>query len=440
MNVRPRVAIVGGGIAGLGAAHALADTCDVELFEASDWLGGHANTRTVTDSSGAARDVDTGFIVYNERTYPELIRLFDQLDVPTQLSDMSMSISCAECGIEYAGRRPRSIIQALLRRPRRMGRLARGITRFLSLGMEELRDADPAADAAASLETLDAWTRRHGIDDIVRSHFIVPLLAAVWSTPPSQTLDMPARTVLRFLANHGLLGREGVQWRTVTGGSRAYVERLRASLEARAARIHLATPVARVHRIGPGVEIETGNGARMPFDHVVIAAHADDALALLDVPTQLEREVLGVWEYTRSEAVLHSSEALLPAMRAAHASWNYRLPDCAAASGPPTLTYSMRTLQGVGGRDHWCVTLNDEGQVPAEAQHYRASYSHPRFTAESVATQALLPELLEEAEGTLTSFCGAWQRYGFHEDGLHSGLTVGRHVSRMLAARGKVLA
>ena len=415
-----RVAIVGAGIAGMAAAWELRERCEVHLFERDARLGGHANTQDVPDGTGLA-PIDTGFIVHNRRTYPHLIRLLDELGVETRETEMSLSVECRACGIQYAGRRPWSLVVGALRRPRLLVLLT-GIVRMLRLARRDL------AQGLQPEETLRDWAARRRCSDLVVSHFLVPLAAAVWSAPPGRALDMPAGSILAFLDNHGMLSVRALQWRTIVGGSRAYVSALRARLEADGVHVRTGSAVERVRRVDGGVELEVGDEL-LRFDAIVLAAHADLALDVLDDPTGRESELLGAFTYTENPAVLHRDARMLPTQQSARASWNYRLASCDAHGPAPTVTYFMNRLHGLELDDPWCVTLNAEpGDVAQELEHYRVAYRHPQFDAGTLRAQARLGELDTAAADTRTVFCGAWRGYGFHEDGMRSGVEAARVV------------
>ena len=388
-----RIAVIGTGIAGLGAAYALSRAHDVELFERDGRPGGHTNT-IVHD--GLA--LDTGFIVHNESNYPELIRLFGELGVRTQPSEMSFSVSCERHGLEYAGRRP------LGHAP--LG-LVREIVRFLRRARGTL--------AGAREQTLGGYVAEHGYSPQFRDHFLVPLTAAIWSSGTGAALDFPAGYALDFFDNHGMLGFRRKRWRTVTGGSRAYVEAL---LDRSQATLHLGLPVRAVTRDDAGVELSTADGGTRRFDGAVLAVHGDQALPLLADPSDDERRILGAFRSTASETVLHTDERLLP-RRGARASWNYRLADCGSTNGHPTITYYLNRLQRLDTDRHYCVTLNRSAEIAEESVIRRIAYEHPLYTFESLRAQAELPGLNGPRK---TAFAGAWQGFGFHEDGLASGL------------------
>jgi predicted NAD/FAD-binding protein len=387
-----RTAVIGTGIAGLGAAYALSRAHHVELFERDDRPGGHTNTIL---HDGLA--LDTGFIVHNESNYPALIRLFSELGIRTQASEMSFSVSCARHGIEYAGRRP------LGRAPLR---LVGEIVRFL-------REARGTIDQARE-QTVGAYVTHHGYSVQFRDHFLVPLTAALWSSGTGAALDFPAGYALRFFDNHGMLGFRRKRWRTVVGGGRAYVQAL---LERSRATLHLGLPVRSVERHEDGVDVRTADGEARRFDRVVLAVHGDQALPLLADPSDDERRVLSAFRSTASETVLHTDERLLP-RRGARGSWNYRLADCGSANGHPTITYYLNKLQHLETDQHYCVTLNRTDEIAEDRVISRIAYEHPLYTFESLRAQVELPVLNRGR----TAFAGAWQGFGFHEDGLASGL------------------
>jgi uncharacterized protein len=384
------IAVVGSGVAGLGAAYALSRTHAVELFEADERPGGHANTISV-----AARELDTGFIVHNTANYPQLTRLFRELGIATQPSEMSFSVSCA-CGLEWSSRRPWTCGPKLLRE----------IVRFL-------RTAD--ADDARGL-TLSEYVRRDGYSEGFRRHYLVPMTAALWSMPPSLVLEFPAEALIQFFANHRMLGFRRHRWRTVAGGSRTYV---RALLERSGACVHLGAPVRSVRRDASGVEVRTDDGVSRRFDGVVVATHAPQALSLLADPSDEERRLLSAFATTPNETVLHTDARVLPRAAAGHASWNVRLQTCGEDQAKPTMTYLLNRLQRLDGDERYCVTLNETGAIDPAKIIRTIQYDHPQMTLASTGAQADLHTLNGQRA---TAFCGAWQGNGFHEDGLVSGL------------------
>jgi uncharacterized protein len=387
-----RIAVIGSGVSGLGAAYLLARSHDVHVFERDRRPGGHANT-VVHD--GLA--LDTGFLVHNERNYPLLTRLLRELAVPTHESDMSFSVSCASCGLEYSGRRP-------FAQPANATRPA-----FLSLLWEIgrwLRTARPEDESQALADYLDV----HGYSQRFRRHFLVPLTSALWSTSPGRALEFPASYAIRFFANHGMLGFGRFRWRTVTGGSRRYVDAIANTL---GDRLRLGHGVRSVRRSPDFVELRVADGIER-FDRVVLATHADEALALLEDAMPEERRVLGAFGYTTNHAVLHTDARFLPRTSAARASWNYRLAD----DGRPTITYHLNRLQALDAKRDYCLTLNED--VGEEHILQRFTYEHPLYTVGTLRAQAELPRLA----GGRTHYAGAYFGNGFHEDGLASGVAV----------------
>ena len=389
-----KIAVVGSGVSGLGAAYLLAQAHDVHVFERDGRAGGHANT-VVHD--GLA--LDTGFLVHNERNYPLLGRLLRELGVATHESDMSFSVSCSGCGLEYSGRRPFAQ-PANLARPGFAGLLWE-IGRWL-------RTARPGDESQSLAEYLD----EHGYSRGFRRHFLVPLTSALWSTAPGRALEFPAAYAIRFFDNHGMLGVGRFRWRTVTGGSRRYVDSIAARL---GDRLRLGSGVRSVRRSPDGVELRIGDAVER-FDRVVFATHADQALTLLEDPTLHERRVLGGFAYTANEAILHTDSSYLPRTPRARASWNYRLGD----DGRSTITYHLNRLQALTAERDYCLTLNE--QVPEEHVLERFTYEHPLYTVETMRAQVELPLL----GGGRTHYAGAYFGNGFHEDGLASGVAVAR--------------
>ena len=410
---RRRIAVVGSGIGGLTAAHVLQRGADVTLYEAADRLGGHADTHEVIASDGRVLGIDTGFIVHNERTYPLLRRLFGELGVATRDSDMSMSVSCAGCGLEYAGGRGPSGLMPAARtvRNRRYLRMLGEVVRFHRRALDVLESQDDDL-------TLNEFLRAGRFSQYFVAHFMTPLVAAVWSTAPSQTGDYPARYLFVFLANHGALGISGAPvWQTVVGGSARYVERAVKHLSA----VQTSTPVRAVRRTGGGIEIRDDADTVSWFDAAVVATHPDQALRMLATPTPAERSVLGSIGYTVNPAVLHTDTSVLPRARRAQASWNYALPACDATPTSVHLSYNMNRLQGLDTDETYVVTLNDDGdRVAPERVVDRMVYAHPRYTTVSVGAQRRLPEL---NDGTL-AFAGAYHGWGFHEDGCRAGVAA----------------
>jgi uncharacterized protein len=412
---RRQVAVVGAGVAGLTAAYLLQRACDVTVYESQDRLGGHAHTHDVATGDGRMLALDSGFLVHNTRTYPNLIRLFGELGVATQDTEMSMSVRCEGCGLEYAGSRgPLGLFPSVssAARPEYLAALAtvpgfyRDARRLLvSPGREPL--------------SLREFLRRGGYRRYFISHFVIPLVAAVWSCPPAEALAYPARYLFEFLDHHGMLrvGRSP-GWRTVTGGSRTYVERIAKQLTTVASGV----PVRAIRRVAGGVDIHDGDGGTRHFTAVVVATHPDEALRLLDPPTATERDVLGAFRYTASEVVLHTDARLLPQAPAARASWNYLLRDCAATAANVHVSYHLNRLQGLAGPADYLVSLNALDRVRPDRVLRRMTYGHPVYDQRSVAAQRRLAGL----NTPVIAFAGAYHGWGFHEDGCRSGVAAAR--------------
>ncbi len=412
---RRRMAVVGSGVAGLTAAHVLQRSADITLYEADERLGGHADTHEVALSDGRAVGIDTGFIVHNHRTYPQLLRLFAELGVDTQESDMSMSISCGECGLEYAGGRGLTGLLPSLRavtKPRYLRMLAE-VRRFHSRAHTLLDGTDDEL-------TLGEFLSAGRFSRYFVGHFITPMVAAVWSTAPTQAGDYPARFLFRFLDNHGMLTVTGAPtWYTVTGGSARYVEKLAKGLTA----VETSTPIRRVQRTATGVEIRDDADTVEHFDAAVLAAHPHQALGMLATPSADERALLGAIDYTVNPTLLHTDISVLPRARRAQASWNYAMPSCDARPTSVQLSYNMSRLQRldeIGADRTYVVSLNSEHRVDPSTIIDRMQYEHPVYTLDSVAARERLPELNDR----VLAYAGAYHGWGFHEDGARSGVAA----------------
>lgn len=427
-----RIAVIGSGVAGLTAAYVLNQQDRVTLFEADSRLGGHAHTHDVVQTDGSVLGVDTGFIVHNERTYPTLLRLFAELGVETQDSEMSMSIRCDGCGLEYAGARAKG--RGILPRP---STLLRG--RYLLMLVEVLRfyrrarallaeATHPGIGADPDL-TLGEFLAREKFSSYFISHFMTPIVSAVWSCDPTTALAYPARYLFTFLAHHGLLGVAGSpQWRTVTGGSRSYVDKLAATLPD----VRLASPVTSVRRHPDGVEVTTQHGPDSNesenFDAVVIATHPEQALRLLADASPAEKEALGGMPYSVNHTVFHRDPAVLPSSDNAKASWNYRLPSCDARPDKVLVSYDMTRLQRLEPADGrpYIVSLGESELIADGAVLDRMVYEHPQYTPESLKAQE---QILELGDSRL-AFAGAYHGWGFHEDGALSGIRAAARLGR----------
>ena len=407
---RRKFAVIGSGVAGLTSAYVLQRDADVTLYEADARLGGHADTHEVVASDGRVLGVDTGFIVHNRRTYPTLLRLFGELGVATQESDMSMSISCAGCGLEYAGGRG---ISGLLPSTRTVARPK--YLRMLTEVVRFHRAARAVLDGPDDGRTLREFLDENRFTPYFVAHFMTPLVAAVWSTAPTHTGDYPARYLFVFLANHGMLTVTGSPtWYTVTGGSSRYVERAAKGLTS----VETSTPVRAIRRVTDGIEIHDDADVVTHYDGVVVATHPDQALRMLDAPTVTEREVLGAIGYTSNPALLHTDTSVLPRTPRAAAAWNYALPSCTAEPTRVHLSYNMNRLQSLDVPETYVVTLNGDDRVDPGRVIDRMAYEHPVYTAESVGARERLPEL---NDGRI-AYAGAYHGWGFHEDGCRSGV------------------
>jgi len=412
-----KVAVIGTGIAGSAAAWLISRRHDVHVFEAADRVGGHTDTRAVPGSDGVDRPVDTGFIVYNETTYPLLVHLFEELGVATESSDMSWSLACERCDLAYAGSL-RGMFTPLRRMTDRQHlSMLRDIARFNRIGRSVLADA--AIDDGPLSEFLDT----HGFGLPFRRHYLLPMAAAIWSSGTIAIERFPVRSLLTFLSNHGLLGlRSHLAWRTVTGGSQEYLRRLLAPLEGR---IALSTPVRAVRRHSDGVELSIGDGSVQEFDAVVLAGHADDSFRLLTDPSPREQELLSPWRSSANARWLHTDATLLPERTSAWASWNYHVGDCRVPTGDASLSYHMNRLQNLSGPQQVIVSINPPRPPQEGTVLLHDVVRHPTFDQDAVATQPHLDRLNGDRG---TYFAGAWQRWGFHEDGLWSAVRVAAHL------------
>lgn len=385
-----KIAIIGSGIAGLSAAHVLARAHDVEVLEANDYVGGHTNT---VDVEGLP--IDTGFIVHNDQSYPLLTRLFRELGVRTQPTTMSFAMTCG-CGAAWSSRRPW-----------RAGRLLGEMLRFLRT----------AGDGDVEGKDFDRFLRDEGYSDAFRRHYLVPMTSALWSTAPEDALAFPAAFGIQFFRNHGMLGLRRHRWRTVVGGSREYVRSLVARLPSP---VEVSRPVRSIVRDGDGVVIRLADGESRRYDGALVATHAPTALALLERPTADERRLLGAFAVTENEAVLHSDERLLPARQSDRSAWNYASARCGGSPALPTVTYSMNRLQSLAADREWCVTLNRTAEIDPGKIVQVIRYHHPRMTFAALAAQQQIRRL----DVDRLAFAGAWQAYGFHEDGIRSGVAA----------------
>jgi len=411
-----RIAIVGSGIAGLGAAYVLSRRHAVHLFERDPRLGGHTHT-VVVDTPQGALPLDTGFLVHNDRTYPNLVRLFAELGIASRDSDMSFAVSCRRTGLEYSSRgasgffaQRRNLVSA------RHLRLLREIVRFNAEASGLVLQPETADDAGVTLgQFLDA----RGFSDAFIRHYLFPMASAIWSSSLDSIDGFPARSILGFLANHGLLTLTGQPvWKVLAGGSHTYVPAMAASISGA---IHTGVTITGIRREEEGVTLAFRDRPALRFDEVVIACHGDQVLPLLADPTDRERDVFAAFTTTTNEAWLHTDASVLPTRSAARASWNYLL--AADGEAAPTVTYDLNRLQGLTTHEQYCVTLNPRMPIDPGRVLRKIVYAHPLYTRDAVRAQQRWAEVSGVQR---THFCGAYWFNGFHEDGLNSALRVAR--------------
>ena len=406
-----RIALIGAGIAGMTAAYLLSRRHEVFLFEREPRLGGHTHTIRVPSAHGEVA-LDTGFLVHNDHTYPNLVRLFAELKVATRPSDMSFSVTCPSTGLEYSSRGAVGFF-AQRRNVARLDhyRLMRDIVRFNREAPKVLHA--PGAEAW----TLGAFIERERYSKVFTSQYLVPMTSAIWSASVESMAAFPVQTLVRFLQNHGMLSvASPIQWRVVKGGSDSYIAPMLAHM---AERIRLDARLQSVSRSDRGVTITFADRPAADFDDVVFACHGDQVLPLLVDPTAAEREILGCFATTVNETVLHTDAGVLPKSPRARASWNYLLGG--DPEQPPSVTYDLNRLQGIPGCTTYCVTLNPRRPLDASKVIRRLKYRHPQFTRASIAAQARWTEV---SGVNHTHYCGAYWRYGFHEDGVVSAQRV----------------
>lgn len=416
----PTLAIIGTGIAGLGSAHFLYRDFDLTLFEQNNYIGGHTHTITVPErKTHRPIPIDTGFMVYNEVTYPHLTRLFAELNVATKPTDMSFSVNHRDLGLEFCG----SSLNHLFAQRRnlvspRFWRMLRAINRFNEEAVAAIDD--PAVQEL----TLRDYIQARGYGEDFFHLYLVPMSSAVWSTPPEQMLAFPAATLLRFFHNHGFLGLHTQHpWRTVQGGAKSYVERLTAPWRDC---IHTGAKAVKILRPagGQGVTVVTADGARQSFDHVILACHADQALQLLEQPTQEEDRLLRPFRYQVNIATVHTDSRVMPRQRRAWASWNYEIAGDPRRRGATATHYWMNSLQSVSDRENYFVSIDRPEAIDPACSLKRITYQHPLFSLEAIRAQAELPRLNTQSRRQSTYFCGSYFGYGFHEDALRSALNL----------------
>lgn len=403
------VAVIGSGISGLGAAYLLSRRHFVVLFERDARLGGHTCTVDVDAPEGPLA-LDTGFLVHNPRTYPNLVRLFEEIGITTSESDMSFSVSCRRTGFEFSSRGLRGFFaqRGNAVRPSHL-RLLADIVRFN-------REAPAVLDSPGD-HSIGEYLDGRGYSPGFISRYLVPMTSAIWSSSVSSVYRMPVRTLVRFFQNHGMLAVSAHPvWRVVRGGSRTYIDKLTAPLDGR---VQTNAEVVSVRRDRGGVTLKLTNGGEFRADHVVFACHGDQILPMLADASRAEREVLSSFTTTANEAWLHTDARLLPRTPWARASWNYRMPDDEEAA--PSVTYHLNRLQGLSTAAEYCVTLNPGEAIDARRVIRRFSFRHPRFTGEAIRAQDRWREI---SGANRAHYCGAYWRYGFHEDGFLSAIRV----------------
>ena len=415
---RLRIAIIGGGISGNVCAHLLHKDHELTVFIANDHIGGHTHTHSI-ELEGRTIQVDTGFMVYNKRTYPQFVKLLTQLGIESQKSDMSLSVRCEKSDLEYSAsslnglfaQRSNFICPAFYK-------MLRDITRFN-------REAPLALDSSDDRLTLQSYLEKHKYSDYFVRNYIVPLGASIWSARADRFLAFPLRFLVAFLQNHGLLQvRDRPQWYTIRGGAKRYVEAMTRPFTTS---IRTACPIDRVNRFADGVRLHTSDGDALGFDRVIFATHADTTLRLLSDPTEEETEILSQFEYQQNDAILHTDRSWMPKRPRAWASWNYHVSNL--QKNPVSLTYDVNHLQKLGCSQPLCVTLNPTRPIADSFVIKRMTYRHPVFSVGTISTQ----KRYKEINGKHNSFfCGAYWGFGFHEDGVRSGLAVAELFGKAL--------
>lgn len=415
-----KIAVIGSGIAGNSAAWALSKTHQVTIYEKRSRLGGHSATVDVPCADGTI-PVDTGFIVYNEQNYPLLTKLFDHLDVKTQRSEMAFSVSLDEGRVEWCGTKLKGVFaqRSNIFSPSFL-RMLRDIFRFNERARKDLQSG-----ALCGL-TLDDYLSKAGFSQRLKNDYLVPMTSAIWSTPTTKMLEFPAESLIRFMKNHSLIQKKRPKWRTVTGGSREYVKILMDDTDAEK---RTTRAVQSLHRVPDGVMVTDERGHTERFDSVVLATHSDQSLELIKDRSEAESEILGAIRYTKNDVWLHRDESLMPKRRAAWAAWNYLGGRSVDDERDVSVTYWMNKLQNINPAHPLFVTLNPLREPSPELTIRRFQYAHPLFDKAAIDAQARLEEI--QGQNRLW-FCGAWCGYGFHEDGLKSGLDVARALGGII--------
>lgn len=413
-----KIAIIGTGIAGNVAAYKLRKDHDITVFESGAYVGGHTNTVDVFEND-RRHAVDTGFIVFNDRTYPNFIGLLDEIGQESQPSEMSFSVQAESDKVEYSGSSLNSLFaqrRNIVRPP--FYRMIRDILRFNKTTL-------PSVDHLDETESLGTYLFENAYSHEFVDHYLIPMAAAIWSAEPISVLDMPVKFLVRFFANHGLLQiSDRPTWRVIKGGSRQYVDKLVAGHRDQ---IRLNSPVQSMRRIDDRVELNSASGGKEIFDYVFVACHSDQALSLIEDATPTEREVLSAIRFQPNEAILHTDDSLMPKRRRAWAAWNYHLPQ--DSTRHVAVTYNMNILQGLDAKKQYLVTLNNDQNIDPDKVIRTVQYEHPVYSRESVAAQHRQADVNRDR----VFFCGAYWRNGFHEDGVVSALNALGHFEERLS-------
>jgi predicted NAD/FAD-binding protein len=412
---RLKIAIVGGGVAGIVSSYLLSQNHDVTLFEKNNYVGGHTATIVLEDGPDAGLAVDTGFIVCNDRTYPNFHKFLKSLGVPWRFSDMSFGFYCERSGLQYAGTDWRGIFaqRRNMLRPEFL-RFLYEITRFNKLASRALEEGK--LDGL----TMEDFLRRHRFSRSLARDYVIPIGASIWSTPAGKMLQFPAVTMIQFFHHHGLLTlNDRPRWQTVVGGSHSYVK---AFLKKFPGTIHTSSPVENVRRAPNGAVVRTHDGRDHKFDRVVMCAHANESLRLLADPSEDERRLLSAWSYENNHTVLHTDTSVMPPLRDAWASWNYTRERDGSERAHMSMTYHMNRLQGFRTRRQYCVTLNRRAAISRKHILREFNYTHPVYNFEAIRAQSELPRLNGARN---TWFAGSYFGYGFHEDAVKSAVAVG---------------
>lgn len=409
-----KVVVIGGGVAGITAAYVLSRQHDVVLIEKNEYLGGHTNTRIVSDPHNPELSVDTGFIVCNPRNYPNFYRFLDQLGVKRQDSDMSFGFSCERTGLQYMGPSAAEFLKS-------PGNLCN--PRFLAMILEQWRFNRAALRDLRSGTLgeipLGKYLERLGTSQYFLDNYLAPLIGSIWSAPDSNALEFPALSFLTFFNNHGMLELSTrPQWQTIVGGSHSYIRAFRKQFPGT---LRLEKAAISLRRTEAGVELCCAGAEPEHFDRAVVATHADEALALLQDPSEDEKAGLGVWSYSTNKTLLHTDASVLGPSKRLWAAWNYRRRIGATPSSPVAITYYMNKLQRLEAARDYFVTLNAQSEIDPSKVLYETVYTHPIYTPESPSSQALIRRINGRRS---TFFCGAYMRYGFHEDAVQSALDV----------------